>query len=380
MLIMMEPREFDAQVTQFMITRRQFLNSVAGIISAIPSISRSDTNTRVGGLIVTGFRGTEPSDPEVDQVRRYLEEGAIAGVILLKRNVVSPDQLRRLSAAIRGASPDVSPIISIDQEGGRVARLNSEQGFLHWISAEEMSLSGFNDEDIRGYYQERAAELAALGINLNFGPVVDLNVNPENPIIGALGRSYGITLTEVHRFASEFVKAHRNLGVMTCLKHFPGHGSSASDSHTSSVDVNGTWQPQEMEPFRAMIAAELADAIMTSHVLHKAYSDDRRTPVSLSARSTQEIRVDLGFAGPIFTDDMQMGAITAHHNRSEAATAAVRAGANFLIYSNYKKADRIETAAIVGETLQASLSNGRLDPDKVQQQVDLASLFRALLI
>lgn len=164
----------------------------------------------------------------MDRIRRYLEAGEIGGVILLKRNITSLEQILDLTKVFREASGPVPPIISIDQEGGSVARVGNWNGFRNWMSADGIARAGMSDYDVRGYYIERARELAMVGINVNFGPVVDLNVNPSNPIIGSLGRSYGSDTVDVVRFATQFVQAHRSVDVKTCIKHFPGHGSSSS--------------------------------------------------------------------------------------------------------------------------------------------------------
>ncbi len=141
-----------------------------------------------------------------------LETGAIAGVILLRRNIVSPEQLIKLSISLREAAGSFVPIISVDQEGGAVARLGVENGFSEWISAAEAAFMLKSEQDLFDYYFARALEMAAVGINVNFSPVIDLNLNPANPIIGRLDRAFGKDPQEVVRCASAFVRAHRAAG------------------------------------------------------------------------------------------------------------------------------------------------------------------------
>lgn len=365
-----------------MLSRRSViaLPLVFGIAGITPARTYAKPRSALGGMIISGFRGTEVTDPEVDQVRRYIENGVVAGVILLKRNIKSPDQLRKLTASIRDASPDLSPIISIDQEGGKVARLEQADGFLPWMSASDLAHSNFDEAEIESYYAKRAAEMASLGINLNFGPVVDLNVNPRNPIIGAIGRSYGATAELVSGYASAFVQAHRKAGVMTCLKHFPGHGSSNTDSHEDAVDVSGTWSDQELQPYQSLIDAGSADSVMNAHLSLEGFSDAPGRPTSLSRKALQAIRQKLGFAGPVITDDMQMGAIANHFRLEDAAIAAVNAGNTLLIYSNYRKSDRIDTAERVLSALENAEADDWLDMKTARAQVELATRFRQAMI
>lgn len=322
----------------------------------------------IGRMIISGFRGTRPGDPEVDRIRRYLEAGEIGGVILLKRNISSPEQLLTLCLALREAAGPMAPVISIDQEGGQVARLDESNGFREWLSAAELAHMGMSDSDLRKYYLQRARELATVGISLNFGPVLDLNVNPANPIIGALDRSYGADPSVVTRMATQFVLAHRDAGVRTCLKHFPGHGSSASDSHLKSVDITTSWSEIELSPFQQMIEAGLAESVMMAHVYHPGFSDKKDRPTSLSSLGIDKLRKLAGFDGPVFTDDMQMGAITGIYPQERAAMLAIRAGNSFLIYSNYRKQHSIETAGEIGAAISVAVATGELDASTLVPQ------------
>jgi beta-N-acetylhexosaminidase len=357
--------------------RRSFLlcGIAAGIAGSAPALAEG--GVKFGQLLITGFRGTSPEDPEVDVVRSYLSQGTVAGVLLLRRNVVSPEQLEKLSDALREATPGPAPVIAIDQEGGRVSRLDATNGFRTWMSAAEVAASGMNEDDVIAYYTERAREMSAAGINLNLAPVVDLNVNPFNPIIGMLGRSYGHSVEVVVRHASMFVRAHRAAGVMTSLKHFPGHGSSVTDSHHGEADISGTWQVAEAEPFRALVAQGLADTIMTGHLLHPTFSDWRGAPASLSRRTVDHIRATISFRGPVITDDMQMRAVSGMLPLGEAAVAAVNAGNSLLIYSNYRNTDRVETVRAVESVLR--MAEAEVSTGLAMKQVARVTAFRSRL-
>lgn len=354
--------------------RRSFLSAAS--LALLPSPIGASSPLSPGQLLITGFRGTEAGDPEVDQVCRFLEAGVCAGVILLRRNCTSPDQVSRLSRTLRDAAGGLAPVISVDQEGGRVARLDKSNGFFDWMSADSITKSGMSDEDIQAYWTERAWQLSQVGINLNFAPVVDLAVNSENPIIGKLGRAYGSDPLQVSRMAKLFSSAHRSAGVKTSLKHFPGHGSSTSDSHKETADVSQTWRANELDPYVDLVRAGLVDSIMSGHLLHATYSDEPWIPTSLSSRSVSAIR-SLGFLGPIFTDDMQMASVEDILPEAAAAEAAVNAGNNFLIYSNYRDSDRIDTVDRVAKALLNGM--GRMSPASAAEQIALAATFRSTL-
>ncbi len=366
-----------------MISRRGFVLSQASFCifgGGLASSAHGGPHSFPGQLLISGFRGTIPADPEVDQVRRHIERGDVAGIMLLKRNIKSPEQLYRLTSSLQEASPDLPIIISIDQEGGHVTRVGPYNGFMSWMSAETLSKSGRSSEEILGYYTERARELAEVGVNLNLGPVVDLNVNPFNPIIGSKGRAFGRSVDDVLRFAELFIQAHRSVGVKTCLKHFPGHGSSFEDSHKGSVDISQTWRPEEIAPFERLVRVGLADSIMNSHVLHKYLSDEPWLPTSLSKRSVTEMREGLEFEGPVITDDMQMAAITDLFPSTGASVAAVQAGNTLLIYSNYKDQYSIHSIAEVNQSLQSAIIEGVLSPDIIAERATVARKFRATLV
>ena len=340
------------------------------------SKGRAEAATGTGQVLITGFRGTRPGDAEVDTVRRFLETGLCAGVIFLRRNCTSPEQIARLSRSFREAAGELPPIISIDQEGGRVARLDGGNGFLDWASARDMATSGMTDAEIGAYWSERAWQMSEVGINLNYAPVVDLDINPDNPIIGALGRSYGRDPAVVSRMAEIFIRAHRSQKIMTSLKHFPGHGSSTTDSHKDAADISVSWQEIEIAPFANMITAGLADTVMNGHLLHPRFSDEPWIPASMSWRSVKSIR-ELGFRGAIITDDMQMAAVEDILPPEEAALAAINAGNTFLIYSNYRSSDRIDIVERIARSLVDNMD--RMDPAAVSEQIAHARQFRSTL-
>ena len=218
----------------------------------------------------------------------------------------------------------------MDQEGGRVSRFKAEHGFSITASAEQL---GESNKLTSQAAAATAAMLASCGINVNFSPVVDLNLNRDNPIIGKYGRSFGQTASVVTEKARIWIAEHRCQNIITSLKHFPGHGSSRDDSHLGFVDISDTWQNQELEPYRTLIAEDYADTVMIGHLFNKNL--DAEYPATLSHHITGELlRKRLGFKGVAISDDMQMGAITSRYGLGEACVRALKAGVDMLIIGN----------------------------------------------
>ena len=334
----------------------------------------ADARNAPQGVIVAGFRGTVPGDPEVDAVRALLAAGELAGVILLRRNITSPDQVLKLSLAFREAAGSFVPIVAVDQEGGAVARLDAMNGFSDWMSAADVALALPTEKELFDYYLERTRELSSVGINVNFGPVIDLNRNAQNPIIGGLDRSFSVDVETVVRCAAAFVDAHRAAGVMTCCKHFPGHGSSTTDSHVERTDITQTWSDQELVPFQTLAATGRVDALMTSHLVLKRFSDEG-LPVSLSTEALNYIRTEMGFNGAVFTDDIQMAAIEEAYSESAAAVAAIAAGNTFLIYANHKPGQNLAAIDRVNRAVASAATNGVLRPADQERRSLVASAF-----
>ncbi len=213
-------------------------------------------------MIITGFSGDTADAPDFQRALRNLNDGVIGGVLFLPNNIASKEQLQQMLKAIHDCACTIPPLIAIDEEGGVVDRLGDHVGFIHIPSAVDVQRDGLPNAITQ--YKLLAQELADTGFNLNLAPVVDLNINPENPIIGLRDRSYSDDPETVTEFARTFIEAHRASGVLTSLKHFPGHGSSSSDSHSSLVDVGSTWSDKELLPYQHLINANLVDTIMIS--------------------------------------------------------------------------------------------------------------------
>jgi beta-N-acetylhexosaminidase len=339
-----------------------------GCLGAVAQdVPKADLQTMIGQMLIVGFAGSAPDNGDVESLTWQIEHGVIGGVILLKRNIKNPEQLAALTQHLQDAAGPLPLFISIDQEGGRVQRLTSETGFADWASAAEISrLAAREPGYALGYYSARAAELHALHINLNFGPVIDLNVNPANPIIGALDRSYSADPRLVTAEGGDFVLGHRANGVLTAVKHFPGHGSSLTDSHDTLPDISTTWTAAELDPYRDLAASGLVDMAMVGHLMLPEFSDGAGVPVSLSAKGVGALRDLVGDQTVIVTDDLQMGAIQQNYSEAEAAILAILAGNDLLIHSTFDRIDP-DIGPRLNLEIQEAVKSGRIPQSRIEQ-------------
>jgi beta-N-acetylhexosaminidase len=278
---------------------------------------------RIGQLLIAGFDGHQVPV----ELRALAREFGLGGVILFARNVADPAQVAELAFESARLSPDAPLWVSVDQEGGRVARLR--EPFTIWPPMATLGRSG--DEELAGRFgRALAAELEAVGISLDFAPVLDVRTNPHNPVIG--DRALSERAEVVARFGAAIIRALQEGGVAACGKHFPGHGDTSVDSHLDLPLVENPperLRAVEWEPFRAAVAAGVS-MIMTAHVLVPAL--DESCPATLSpAIVTGALRKELGFDGVIVSDDLEMRAITNRYDVPDAAVQAVAAGCDAVL-------------------------------------------------
>lgn len=326
-----------------------------------------DVEVMVGQMLLLGFRGTTAADATC---LADIRERHLGGVVVFAkdvpsgggtRNVESPDQLAALCAALQ-AEAERPLLITTDQEGGRVARLGPDHGFPTTPSAADLGAG--DPAATREAAAAMARTLRAAGITLNLAPVVDVNTNPANPIIGALDRSFSADPAVVTAQAEAFVRGHHDVGILTTLKHFPGHGSSTGDTHAGLVDVTDTWQSLELDPYRALVRDGLADAVMVAHVINGQIDPDR--PASLSALTIDGLlRDDIGFDGVVVSDDLQMGAITQQWGFEDALRLAVQAGADLLTYGNNLDTFDADVGRRAYDALLGHVRSGAISEDRV---------------
>jgi beta-N-acetylhexosaminidase len=292
----------------------------------------------IGQMLVIGFPGTSLAQEWPARVAAMIGNGEIGGILLLSGNISSPTQLQALTRGLDTAATGVKPLIAIDQEGGAVQRLTRYKGFSGLPAAAMVARD--DPDQAFGLYDGQAEELAAQGITVNLGPVVDLAVEPANPVISRLGRSYGARPETVMPFARAFIEAHRRHGLLTAAKHFPGHGSSLADPHASVDSVTGRWSEIELEPFRLLIHERPAvPIIMVGHVVLEGFSDGD-APASLSRLAVTNILRDrLGFDGLIMTDDLDMAAVRSRYAIDDAVVRAVAAGNDLVLIANNEDPD-----------------------------------------
>lgn len=295
-----------------------------------------DLAYKIGQMLVVGFRGTSLDENTLMMLSRH----NIGGVILFDkdmsngkgvRNIIDPPKFKKLVNTIQRVAPS-QIFIAVDQEGGAVARLNTDRGFDTTVSASY--LGSVDCPDTTRHWAERTAvQLEEMGINLNFAPCVDLNTNPANPVIGSRGRSFGWDPDCVTRNAKIVIEEHRKHGIVTSLKHFPGHGSSQTDSHSGFTDITSTFCETELEPYRALIKEGYADIVMVGHLYNAKY--DSTYPASLSKITIDSLlRGELGFNGVVATDDMHMKAITDNYEYEKALQLAINAGVDMIVIGN----------------------------------------------
>lgn len=301
-------------------------------------VERLSDEQLCGQLLVVGFSGSQlPAD-----VQRRLTEQALGGIILFSRNLEGG--LRSTwditMSAKRAADPTFPIFVGIDQEGGRVRRL--KKGVICMPSMRDIAQCDDLALD-RKLATALAQQIHSLGINLNFSPVVDVDSNPNNPVIG--DRAFSSDPKLVVRHAQVFMRCFQKQGVMACLKHFPGHGDSDTDSHTELPVVNKSLaelRRTELYPFERL-AREVA-AVMSAHVVFPSFDN---VPATFSRRLLSLLRREFFFEGVLFSDDLEMQAVTKLMSTGEAAVAAVRAGCDALLICSDAKEQAAAHEALV---------------------------------
>lgn len=328
------------------------------------SQSRDSLDIKIGQMILIGFPG-----PALDQaVLKEVAEGKVGSIILFEKNIPLQNSFAALKKIIwtyQKAAP-IPLFVSIDQEGGKVNRLKDKYGFPKSITAEAMGKANSLDS-VRFYADATAATLKGLGINVNFAPVVDLAANPNNPVIVKHGRAFSNDADSVSILAKEYIIQHRRYNVLTSLKHFPGHGSSQADTHLGIADVTQTWTPRELQPYEKLIREGYADAIMTSHIVNRNL-DKAGLPGTLSKEILDGIlRKRLNFDGLVFSDDMQMHAITKHFGLEEAIRLAINAGVDIMTFSNNIAGSDQRTVDRVHKIIRTMVEKGDIKGERIDQ-------------
>ena len=319
----------------------------------------------LGQLLLVGFNGTEGANNA--ELEALVCDVRVGSLLLFARNVTDDPQVGALTAWIRNraaACGALSPLIAMDAEGGRVMRLSPRAGYVMTPSAQE--IAEHNDLALTELEARRIGRmLRDAGVSWGLAPVVDVGYNPANPVIVAKGRSYGANPLVVTAHARAFIRGLHAEGVLSALKHFPGHGSSFADSHDGFVDVTATADRDlELLPYRTLLGERMADAVMTAHVFNRHL--DRRYPATLSrATVTGLLRHELGWNGPVVSDDLRMAAIEQQYGLTDAVVLALEAGVDVLLIADDRLPDGGSAAALARSAIRAALADGRLGPGRV---------------
>ena len=339
---------------------------------AIPETSDLTLEQKLGQMLLLGFLGTKLTDdnPIVTDLRKH----HLGGVILFDydlrsaspdRNIASPEQVRQLTFDLKSHA-DIPIFVSIDQEGGLVNRLKPQFGFPGTLSHKELGEK--NDLE---FTFEHARHIAALvrkyGHNMNFAPCVDLGINKKNKAIYLRERCFSDDPEMVALHASAYVRGHEEEGVLTALKHFPGHGSSREDTHLGMADVTDSWAEYEVLPYQRLMDEGLCQMIMTTHIFNSRL--DPEWSATLSPFVLQEmLRGRMGFEGVIISDDLQMKAITAHYGEDVVMEQALVAGVDILAYGNNLDFDP-DIAPKFIRIAKQMLDEGRISMERIDASV-----------
>jgi beta-N-acetylhexosaminidase len=314
-----------------------------------------------GQMIMSGFEGTTLTPETEDLIRNH----HVGGLILFSRNYENPEQLhtliRNLQEVAASTSTGLPLFISVDQEGGRVARLTEP-----FTQYPPLCCLGHAQSESLAYRfgQSLAAELVDVGINMDYAPVLDVHTNPENPIIG--DRAIGSDPDAVARLANSFIKGFKDKGMIPVGKHFPGHGDTHLDSHLDLPTVTrdaATLEAVELVPFRETIAQGL-EVIMTAHVVYTAW--DAKNPATFSKMILQDIlRQELGFQGVIMSDDLEMKAVENYFPFDAFPRMGIEAGLDMFMICN-----NVEKAGALHDQLIQDVSNGTIPTAPIQQSVE----------
>lgn len=328
-------------------------------------ISDSELKKMIGHMLIVGFNASKitPDSEIIKEINTY----ELGGVILFdiyytnrnkNKNIHTPQQLQKLTYNLQKFS-NHKLLISVDQEGGKVARLKPKYGFAPFPSAKEVaSNTPFYAQKT---YKKMSKMLKKNGINCNFAPVVDLSINPKNKVIVGLERSFGESTQSVVDYASILIEEQSKEGIISVLKHFPGHGSSLGDSHLGFVDITNTWNVKELKPYQELIESGNIQMIMTAHVFHSKL--DSKYPATLSYNvNTTLLRDTMKYKGVVVSDDLQMKAISQHYTLKETVTLAINSGVDILLFGNQLAHNDVPTLI---QTIFEEVKNGSIEIERI---------------
>jgi beta-N-acetylhexosaminidase len=331
---------------------------ILGLFFILSSVFSQDLRSKIGQMIMVGYYSSSFEDTMFYDIS-YRNLG---GVILFSWNINNPQQLQSLTNQFQG-NASTPLFISTDQEGGYIARLNGQNGYDDSYSHYTLGTT-FNSEDsTRNTASQMAQWLQDAGININLAPVVDVNVNPTSPAIGAWDRSFSSDPMTVFNHASWFIDEFSQKNVFSSLKHFPGHGSAIDDSHLGFTNITHTWADSELVPYQQLIGNGYSDLVMIGHLYNA--NIDSLYPASLSYKTiTSLLKDSLGFNGLVITDALNMGAITNNYSFGESIELAINAGADILLYADNRRYGQSIVKNII-DTVEYKVNMGLISQTRI---------------
>lgn len=336
---------------------------------------------KIGQMIIIGFDGKSVNHSSA--VAKAITKNNVGGVILFDynfktqtfdRNIESPEQVRHLNQQLQDITqqankahhrPNLPLFISVDYEGGQVNRLHERYGFPSVPSPKKIGEGSLAEAHDRA--GDMAQVLDASGFNLNYFPTLDVDVNPDNPIIGALERSFSAQPELVSHYAQQYSNQLLDRKIQCAYKHFPGHGSSIADSHLGFVDVTNTWSDKELMPYMNSFAQpKPCGMVMVAHIVNRQL-DLTGAPATLSAPTINGLlRHDLGFDGVVVSDDMQMKAIADYYGLETALTRSINAGVDMLIFGNQLSDEPQDVQELI-DIIEEKVRSGEIPEERIDE-------------
>lgn len=321
----------------------------------------------IGQMIMIGIGDFNKANTK-HSIFDEIAQGKAGGVVLYEKNLLFENPKPELAKLINNLqkNSEIPLFVSIDEEGGRVNRFKTRYGFPKNVSAQY--LGKISNMDSTSFYANQTASLLkSFGINMNYAPVLDVNINPSNPVIGKLERSFSRDYQEVANHAQKVIEEHNQEQVVPVLKHFPGHGSSQSDTHLGVTDVTSSWQIEELYPYASLIDSGVVNAIMTAHIVNSTL-DNTKIPATLSKKViTGMLRGLLKYDGVIISDDMQMGAINNEYGLKESIRMSIDAGVDILMFANNVKDYNMVTASQVHDVIKELIAEASISVSQISQ-------------
>jgi len=343
------------------------LSAIACLLLSVtltPAKADDQLNKMIGQMLMMGFQGSSANGAGPKRLAAQIRAGQVGGVVMLGYNFRSKGAVKGLTSLFKQAAGSQKVFLAVDMEGGSVQRLGRKLGYPRIASARSVAKRQ-SPAQAKASFVKLAQITRNAGFNMNLAPVVDLLVNPANPVIAKWNRAYSPDPQKVTAYSRAFVQAHRQLGVIPVIKHFPGHGSSRGDSHDGFVNITNTWQPKELTPFKELINSGDAPAIMPGHLVHKKIASDG-VPVSISKPAISGLlRGKLGYRGLVISDDLQMGAIASNYGYKNTLIRAINAGVDVLMISNSRRPDPNlpkKTIKIIADAVKA----GKISRAKIE--------------